>query len=402
MDKLPGNVKDKLPDEEPLAPDAGYRLHVSFPYIAPDSKENVLKAIDKALISSATPVVDEFEENLKQFFGVRFAKACSSGYSALVLALRLANIGEGDQVLIPSFTMIAVLNAVLTVGAKPVFVDCAPGDFNPSVDEYGKKASECNQIHALIVCHTYGVPADCTKIQEFCKSKQIVFIEDIAEAIGAEYNGRLVGTFGDFACASLYANKAITSGDGGFVLSSGEGRDNVNSLKDDADSYANHGFTKKFHFVHYEHSGNYKMSGLQAAFVSPAVSRIPKVMEDRTRIAGKYREALQGVGGLELMPRNDYGRDAPWMFGVLVTSKAMRTLVRGKLASQGIETRDFFLPLHLQPMMIDQQSTTDPEILPNAEYLGSRGLYLPTFYGMKDDDINFVSSCLKEAIITCN
>ena len=394
MDKLLSErVKDLLPDAEPAAPLAGYRLHVSFPYIAPGSKENVLRAIDEAKISSATSIVAEFEENLKQFFGVRFAKACSSGYSALVLALRLANVGEGDEVLIPSLTMAAVLNAVLTVGAKPVFVDCAPGgNFNPSVVEYEQKANKCTHVSALIVCHTYGVPADCTKIQQFCKSKQIVFIEDIAEAIGADYNGRLVGTFGDFSCASLYANKAITSGDGGFLLGS---RD----LKDNADSYVNHGFTKKFHFVHYEHSGNYKMSGLQAAFVSPAVSKLPEVMSDRTRIGNKYREALREVCGLQLMPRNEYGRDAPWVFGVLVTSKAVRTRVRGKLASKGIETRDFFFPLHLQPMTIARQPKTYPETLPNAEYLGSCGFYLPTFYGMKDEDIDFVSSCLREAMI---
>ena len=391
MDKLPKRVKDYLPDKEPLTPPTGYKFQVSYPYIPPGAKEKVLEAIDKTTISSATLIVDELEEKLKQFFGVRFAKACSSGYSALVLALRLAGVREGDEVLIPSFTMIAVLNAVLTIQATPVFVDCAGGGkFNPSVAEYEKKVSE--HTRALIVCHTYGVPADCSEIKEFCKSKNIIFIEDIAEAIGAEYNGRLVGTFGDFACASLYANKAITSGDGGFVLSS-----SPHSTKDDADSYANHGFQKQFHFVHYEHSGNYKMSGLQAAFVLPAVERIPEVMEDRTRIASRYREALKEVDGLELMPCNG-GRDTPWMFGVLVDSKAVRSHVRQKLASKGIETRDFFLPLHLQPINVQSVVDYDPEKLPNAEHLGSRGFYLPTFYGMTDEKITDVSNYLKEGL----
>ena len=389
---LPANIRDKAPDPEPSPPDGGFTTPVSYPFVAPGAKERVMKAISEGTISSATKVVREFEDELRAYFRVPLAKACNSGYSALVLALQLGRIGPGDDVLIPTLTMAAVANAVLTAKANPITVDCAKGEFNPSLAEYERQITP--KTRALIVTHTYGVPADCPKLQIFCKRKGLIFIEDIAEAIGAECNGKPVGTFGDFACASLYANKAITAGDGGFVLSTRTDPD----LFDRANSYANHGFTKDFHFVHFEPSGNYKMSGLQAALVTPAIALIPHVMEDRSRIAQVYRSELDGVAGLELMPMNPYGNDAPWVFAILVESKQMRTKVRQKLADERIETRDFFFPLHLQPFLHEVNPLRQLKSLPNSEDLGSRGFYLPTFYNLPDKEIKRISQCIKDAL----
>lgn len=390
---FPPGIKDKMPDAEPRPPNDGFRIQVSQPFIPQGAKERVLKAIDEGTISSATKVVDEFEDELRRHFSVPFAKACSSGFSALVLGLKLARIGTGHDVLVPSFTMAAVLNSVLTVGANPIFVDCAKGSFNPSIAEYEKRLT--SKTRALVVTHTYGVPAHCSELQTFCKENDLTLIEDIAEAIGTDYNGKLVGTFGDFACASLYANKTITAGDGGFVLSTRLDED----LRDRANSYVNHGFTKGFHFVHVEASGNYKMSGLQAAFATPAVSMIPEVMEDRSRIAECYCRHLAGVAGLTLMPKNPYGKDAPWMFGVMVDSKETRTKVRQKLADAGIETRDYFFPLHLQPLTFALTGELIEPGLPNAEQVGTTGFYLPTFYQILDEDIQEICKQLKDALI---
>ena len=388
---LPTEVRERLPDPEPNPPPGGFTVRSSQPFIAEGAKERVVKAIDDGLISSATSVVREFEQELCRFYGVPMAKACSSGYSALATALKLARIGQGQDVLIPSFTMVAVLNAVLSVNATPIFVDCAAGDLNPSVTEYAAKTTP--QTSALIVTHTYGVPANCVELQRFCREKNLVFIEDIAEAVGGDYRGKLAGTFGDFACASLYANKVITSGDGGFILST---RDEE-GLKDRADSYVNHGFTKDFHFIHLESCGNHKMSGLQAALVTPAVAQLPRVLADRNRIARKYRSELQAIPQLTPIPVNQYGLDAPWVFGVLADSKAMRTRLRQSLANAGYETRDYFLPLHLQPMYCTSTEQHNIITLPNAEDIGLRGFYLPTFYGMSDELIENICKCLKEA-----
>ncbi len=391
VDNLPPKIKEKIPDAEPRRSSNGFRIQVSKPFIPQGAKERILRAIDQETISSATTVVEEFEDELRRHFGVPFAKACSSGYSALVLGLKLAHIGAGADVLIPSFTMAAVLTSVLSVGANPVFVDCAKGQFNPSVAEYEKRLTP--DTRALVVAHTYGVPADCSELQAFCAANNLTFIEDIAEAIGTDYRGRLVGTFGDFACASLYANKTITAGDGGFVLSTRKDED----LRDRANSYANHGFTKDFHFLHFEASGNYKMSGLQAAFATPAVARIPEVMRDRNRIGKSYCRHLSGVAGLTLMPRNPHGLDAPWMFGVMVDSKETRKRVRQHLADAGIETRDYFFPLHLQPLVLELKGEQIEEF-PNAEHVGTTGFYLPTFYQIRDEDILEICTQLKTAL----
>ena len=395
LEEVPEQLRVKIPDPEPKPSREGYRISVSYPFISPLAKASVVSAIEAGTISSATSVVKDFESELTKYFGVKIAKACSSGYSALVLALKLAKIKGGDRVLIPTFTMAAVVNAVVAVGAQPTFVDCEDGLLNPSVQQYRERLTP--KTTALIVTHTYGVPADCSGLEDLCREHGLVFIEDIAEAIGTDYRGRTVGTFGDFACASLYANKTITAGDGGFVIANCQTQEEADQLMLRANSYANHGFSKDHHFLHCEFSGNYKMSGLQAAFATPAVSSIPEVTKDRTRIAKEYRKELGGVADLELMPTNPYGVDAPWMFGVTVTSKKQRTEIRQKMADDGIETRNFFFPLHLQPMMLEL-SEYSVENLPNSERLGETGFYLPTFYGMTKESIKIVSESLRSAL----
>lgn len=392
-DHLPLRVQESLPDSEPRPPNGKFLLQVSYPYIPKGAKEEVVKAIEEGTISSATKIVEELEDELCKYFAVPFATACSSGYSALVMGLKLASIQAGADVLVPSFTMVAVVNSILTVGANPVFVDCAEGQLNPSPDEYEKHLT--SKSRCLIVTHTYGVPADCFELQKFCRLHNLIFIEDIAEAIGTECNGKLVGTFGDFACASLYANKTITAGDGGFVLST----HTDDNLKQRAKSYANHGFLQNYHFVHCEHSGNYKMSGLQAAFVKPAVAKIREVILDRNRIAKSYRQQLEGCPGITSMQINPFGLDAPWMFGIMFDSKKIREEVRSKLAEVGIETRNFFFPLHLQPLVI-KMNNNKVENLPYSEQLGSTGIYLPTFYGIAESDICKVCQALRDSIQT--
>lgn len=400
---LPKELKAKIPDPEPPRPTNGYTIPVSFPYISPNAKDRVGQAIDKSMISSATPVVRELETALTSFFKVPFAKACSNGYSALVLALKLAKIRPGDHVLIPSFTMAAVTNAVIAIEGRPIFVDCQEGSFNPSVENYRKCLTE--KCTALIVTHTYGIPADCDSLVKFCNENKLVFIEDIAEAIGTDYKGRYVGTFGDFATASLYANKTITSGDGGFILSKNP---DIKDLQERANSYVNHGFTRDYHFLHFEHCGNYKMSGLQAAMVLPAVSDIPEILQDRLRISQTYRKYLDGILGLSLMPLNPYGEEGPWMFGVMVESKEKRTKVRAIMAEDGIETRDFFFPLHLQPMTLSGSNNDGnrwpfnghPSLLPNAERLGSTGFYLPTYYNLPEESIKKISDSLIKGLVS--
>ena len=356
METLPKKVQDLLPHPEPTKPSEGFLIKVANPYVSLGSKQRVIEAIDNNTLSSASIVVNEFESNLKQFFSVPFAKACSSGFSALLLSLKLAGVSTGDDVLVPSLTMVAVVNSVLAVGANPVFIDCETKDqVNPSSEQYGHRITPSTK--ALIITHTYGIPADCRNLRLLCDERNIVMIEDIAEAIGVEFNGSKVGTFGDFAC------------DGGFVLSRCADKNLLTQIR----SYINHGFCEGYHFIHFEESGNYKMSGIQAALVAPAVQDIPMIIKDRNKISEMYREYLEKIESLKLLPRSKYGSDTPWMFGVIVSSKEKRRAVRQALANSRIETRNFFFPLHLQPMIIKRYGVPTQESFPNAEFLGTRG-----------------------------
>ncbi|XP_065837508.1 GDP-perosamine synthase-like [Oscarella lobularis] len=399
VNALPQKVKDSLPYLEPEKPTSAWRYPVSTPYIHPHAKASVVEAIENGLISSATKPVRNFEEKLKSLFELPTAKACSSGYTGLLLCLKAANIGPNDEVIVPALTMIAVANAVIDVGAKLVIADvAAEGDYNPSVEQYRERLS--SRTRAIVVCHTYGIPADLDPIRRLCDDNRLVLIEDIAEAIGTTYKGRLVGRTGDFAAASLYANKLITSGDGGFVLSKHERWDDDGVLLHDRlQSYVNHGFVPEYHFMHLYRSGNYKMSGLEAAFVAPAVDDVWKVAERREEIASWYREFLADLPDVVLMPTSKFGPDTPWVFGVEVESKEKRRSLRRVLAENGIETRDYFLPLHLQPPLLLHQRQRDSHYelpdLPNAERLGRVGFYLPTHHYLQKSDVEFICNVIR-------
>lgn len=393
--RMPKRVRESLPHPEPQKPPEGWKHQVAQPYISPQAKQSVTKAIDEGFISSATQPVRDFQDELKHYFRIPTAKACSSGYSALVLCLKVAGIGAGDEVLVPALTMVAVPNAVLAVGAKPIVVDVCPDTYNPSPDQF--RSSVTTSTKAVIVTHTYGLPVDLDGVRRVCDELQLVLVEDIAESIGTSYNDQLTGTQGDFAAASLYANKLITSGDGGFVLSRhSEWRGTI--LQDRLDSLVNHGFVPKFHFMHFEQSGNYKMAGLAAALITPAVRDIQMLIEGRIQLAAWYRRYLSDVPQIKLMPKSLYGPDAPWVFCVETESRKKRHEIRCAMAQKGIETRDFFLPLHLQPALLSDGDGIDPPSRPNAEHLGDVGFYLPTHFYLKKDEVLFISNALRSAV----
>lgn len=381
-------VVEAFPALEPRPKNGAWKYPVSVPYIAPGAKQNVIRALEKGLISSATSSVKDMEAALRDFFQVPMAKACNTGYASLVIGLRLGNLGPGDEVLVPSLTMVAVANAVLTVGATPVFVDCAPGKLNPGLEEYEAKRTESTK--ALVVTYTYGTSVNGKAIRKYCDTHGLVFIEDISEAFGTICDGQLAGTFGDFGCGSLYANKIITAGDGGFVISRHKDAANF----DRATSLTNHAFVKYHHFVHFDHSGNYKMSGLAAALVTPAIPLTPEVLYHRSFIARCYRKFLSDVDHIALMEKSEFGPDAPWVFGVECASKSLKDTIRATMAEKyGIETRDYFFPIHLQPLY--QTPGKEPDHLPNAESLGQCGFYLPTHYYLSEDDMLYIANAVK-------
>mmetsp|Transcript_120099 Transcript_120099/g.299591 ORF Transcript_120099/g.299591 Transcript_120099/m.299591 type:complete len:458 (-) Transcript_120099:152-1525(-) len=386
---LPSRIKESMPSPEPKPGEVGWLYRVLEPYYSRECVDNVMQAMLGGQISSGAAWPRRLAEQICLLYGVPVALPTSSGASALHVALLACNLGQQDHVLVPSFTMVAVANMVKMVGAKPIYCDCATGSLNPGQEDLLRKATP--RTKAVIVCHTYGVACkDIDSISALCKERGWWLIEDICEAMGTRAdNGDLVGTFGDFAVSSLYANKPITAGDGGWVHArEPKHHDRLKSL-------INHGFDPAYHFLHFETAPNAKMNGLGAAFVCSQVKLLPDIMKNRSQLALWYREQLADVPGLRCMEQRSH--DAPWVFGVETADRQTRDRVRDHLAARGIETRNYFYPLHLEPVnFYGSDAGVYDIVLPNAEHVAQVGFYLPTHSFLQREDILYICSLIRE------
>ncbi|MDE1976585.1 MAG: DegT/DnrJ/EryC1/StrS family aminotransferase [Elusimicrobia bacterium] len=337
-------------------------------------------------VSSLSPAVGRFEKKFAKTVGSAHAISCSSGTAALHLALKAAGVGPGDEIIIPAFAMIAVANAVTYCGARPVLVDCDPATFNLDAESLPKKAGR--KTKAVIAVHTYGHPADLGQIAGFCRKRGLRLIEDAAEALGGSFQGRALGTLGDAGIYSFYANKVITTGEGGMVVTDSR------ALAERARFLRDFAFSKERHFWHEEVGYNYRMSGLQAAVGLAQLERLARLQAARNRNARAYRDALEGVPGLNLS-HSSQGH-ANWVFGAVVEPKfgISRDELRGFLARQGIETRGFFIPIHRQPAY---QRMFAGERYPVSEFLGDNGLYFPASSALTGKEIGYICAMVRRA-----
>lgn len=384
---LPADIGEMVPNREPLAPTAGIAYRVGSPYMSKNGVQNVLDALDAGSVSSAGIWPQKMSAFLRQMYNVPSAQPCCNGFASLMLALQAAEVSVGDDVIVPAWTMVAVPNAVSYLGANPLFVDNAPKrSYNPSWVEIEAAATE--RTKAVIVAHTYAVP--CTDLEEIaagCRRRHWTFIEDISECVGVKSaEGRPLGTYGDFACASMYANKIVHGADAGFVIAKRP------EMAARLASICNHGFTKSYHFLHFEKSPNFKINGLGAALALGCLQDVEMVMEHRSALAKEYRKLLADVP-LELQPSCGL-EDAPWVFGVHCRSKSERTALRQHLMQLGIETRDYFFPLHLQPAY--QNDKTQLGQFPVAEELSQIGVYLPIHTDLNAEDVHYIVAAIKK------
>jgi perosamine synthetase len=381
-----------LPDPEPpLGTTTGHVkdvLHVSDMLLDGNELAYVTEAVRTNWISSAGSYVSRFEEAFAAATGCRFAVACSSGTTALHLALSAAGIGDGDEVLLPTFTMIATANAVRYVGAEPVLLDAEGESWNLAVDGMADKLSP--RTRAIVVMHTYGNPVDMDAVEAFAASNGLVVIEDAAEAHGARHRDRPVGSIGDVGAFSFYGNKIVTTGEGGAVVT------NDDAIAAVARSLRDHAFSPERHFWHQRVAFNYRMSNLQAAVGLAQIERLEQLIAARRATASAYREALDGIPGLGLTPASVTSGAVPWMFGITVGERFGRSRdeLRRILASQGIETRTFFIPIHLQPIYRERFAG---QSYPVAEELGRTGLYVPSGTRIDEEDIAYVANAIRDA-----
>eukprot|EP00927_Polykrikos_kofoidii_P055924 TRINITY_DN50109_c0_g1_i1.p1 TRINITY_DN50109_c0_g1~~TRINITY_DN50109_c0_g1_i1.p1 ORF type:complete len:446 (+),score=73.92 TRINITY_DN50109_c0_g1_i1:55-1392(+) len=382
---LPARIRESMPAPEPKPTGAGGWLYrVLEPYYTRKSVDDVTSAMMDGMISSGAVWPKRMSEEICTLYGVPVAMPTSSGASALHVALLACDLGPQDHVLVPAMTMVAVANMVKLVGARPIYCDCASGSVNPGKAELLAKATP--RTRAVIVCHTYGVACkDIQDISDLCAEKGWMLIEDICESMGTRAaNGALVGTFGDFACASLYANKPITAGDGGWVhAKDSKHHDRLKSL-------VNHGFDPAYHFLHFETAPNAKMNGLGCAFVCSQIPDLPRQMSLRAQVAAWYRRLLANVSGITCIEQAVI--DAPWVFGIQTADRSARDALREHLAASGIETRNFFYPLHMEPVNYFEGNGVYEMQLPNAEMLSQTGFYLPTHSFLEEEDVAYISS----------
>jgi len=386
-----GELRGILPAPEPVLvspADGRGILPVSETRLDGKEREYLDECIRTNWVSSAGPFVRRFEEAFAAVAGCRHGIACTSGTSALHLALSAFGVGPGDEVILPAFTMIATPNAVRYTGATPVLADSERETWN--VDPASVASKVGPRTKGIVAVHTYGHPADADALGRIAEANGLFFLEDAAEAHGAEWKGRKAGSLGDAACFSFYGNKIVTTGEGGMVTTNDE------AVARTARRLRDHAFSPDRHFWHSLLGFNYRMTNLQAAVGLAQTERIGELVAARRRLALWYAERLGGIPGI-VCPRERPGvRSVFWMYGILVGEEfgASRDALRARLAASGIETRSFFVPIHLQPVYRDRHRG---ERHPVAEELCARGLYLPTSPGMTEADADRVAEAVRAA-----
>jgi dTDP-4-amino-4,6-dideoxygalactose transaminase len=359
------------------------RIYLSPPEVGDEERRMLLAAFDSNWIAPVGPDIDAFEVELAERVGVSHAVALSSGTAALHLALMQVGVGQGDDVLVPSFTFVATAAAVTYLGANPVLVDCSSSNWTIDPDlvaaELAERARTGRLPAALVTVDLYGQCADYDRLTELCDQYEIPLVADAAEALGATYRGRPAGSFGTAAIFSFNGNKIITTSGGGMLVA------NSAELVDRARFLATQA---RDPFPHYEHSVlgfNYRLSNLLAALGRAQLRGLDSRIDRRRAIAASYRRSLQDVPGIEFMPVADYGEPNWWLTCILVDPAlfgADREQIRLALESVDIETRPTWKPLHLQPVFEGTATVGGAACAAVFEH----GLCLPTGSALSEDD----------------
>ncbi|MEW5898334.1 MAG: LegC family aminotransferase [Bacillota bacterium] len=363
-------------------------IPLDAPNIGELEKQYVFRALESGYVSSIGPLVGEFEERFARYVGTRYAVATVNGTAAIHLALRLLGIGPGDEVIVPALTFIATANPVVYAGATPVVVDVDPLTWNIDPDEVERAVT--GRTRAVIPVHLYGNPPDMSRLMDIARRYCLYVIEDAAEALGATYNGKHVGTFGEIGIFSFNGNKVITTGGGGMLVT------NDPDLAVRARQLINQG--RAFDTMEYEHfeiGYNFRLTNIQAALGLAQMERLEQFLNAKRRNAALYRELLRDVPGLEWQQELPEGRSSWWMFSILVDDgvfKRDRHTVAEGLRAAGIQTRPLFLPLSRQPAYAGY----DLKTCPVAESLHRRGLNLPSTSFLTEEDIRYVCQVLLE------
>jgi perosamine synthetase len=366
-------------------------IPVNEPKLGPRELEYVTEAVESGWISSAGRYIEEFESGWAAYCGRRHGIAVSNGTTALHAAVAALGLEPGDEVILPTFTIVSCVTALLAVGAKPVLVDSDPELWTMDVDRLEARVTE--KTRAIMPVHIYGHPVDMDPLLDLARRYDLVVVEDAAEAHGAEYRGRRAGSFGTSSCFSFYANKLVTTGEGGMLLVDDD------RLAERARSMRNLAFQPGRRFLHAELGFNMRLTNLQAALGVTQVDRIDDVVARKRRMGQAYTERLSEIPGLELQVQQPWARSVFWMYGLVLREDTGLDAVElsRRLAARGIETRPFFLGMHEQPVLRDRGLFVD-EVYPVAERIARQGLYLPSGLSLSESQVDQVCDAVREVL----
>lgn len=366
-------------------------IPVNTPLIGAREAAYVRDCIESGWISAEGPYVARFERAWADYCGVAHGVAVSSGTAALFAACDALHLGPGDEVIMPSFTIISCAQAIIATGATPVLVDSDPATWCLDVAQAAARITP--RTRAIMAVHVYGHPVDMEPLRDVARRHGLAIIEDAAEAHGATYRGERAGSLGDIACFSFYANKIITTGEGGMVLTSDA------ALAERVRAYRNLAFRGERRFWHTELGFNHRMTALQAAVGLAQAEQADALVARKRAIGRRYTDLLAGTRMIELPAEMPWATNVYWMYGIVLDERAGidAAAFAQRLAAQGIDTRPFFLGMHEQPALRDR-GLFGGERYPVAERIARQGLYLPSGLTLTDGQIERVAAAVREEL----
>ena len=364
-------------------------IPVCTPTIGAREKAYVLDCLKTNWISSSGSYLSRFEEAFSRYCQCQFGISATNGTTALHLALAAINLKKGDEIIMPSFSIASTAFAAMYCGAKPVFVDIEPDTGNIDPKRIEEKITK--RTKAIMPIHIYGHPCDMDPIMRIAKKHKLFIIEDAAESHGALYKNKKVGSFGDMSCFSFYANKIITTGEGGMVVT------NNKDLAKRCQSLRNLNFIPERRYWHEEVGFNYRMTNIQAALGLAQFESVEKLVEMRRTNAKRYNERLKNIPGIHLPVERKDCRNVYWMYGIRLDKEfgCSRDQLMQELKNKGVETRTYFLPLHQQPFL-KEMGFTQKEKMPVTEAWAQNGLYIPSSSHLRLKDLQYVCDMIRD------
>jgi perosamine synthetase len=365
-------------------------IPVNEPVLDGNEKKYLAQCIDTGWISSEGPFVKEFETRFAERVGRKHGIAVCNGTAALDAAVAALDLAPGDEVIMPTFTIISCASAITRLGAVPVLIDCDADTWNMTVADVESRITP--RTKAIMVVHIYGLPVDMDAIIDIAQRHSLAIIEDAAEMIGQTYKGKPCGSFGNLSTFSFYPNKHVTTGEGGMIVTDDD------ALAERCRSLRNLAFSAARRFVHHELGWNFRMTNMQAAIGVAQLERLDEFVGRKRGIFARYMQLLHGIPGIALpVPCTAFADNINWVFGVVIDDSVDfdATEAMARLAKLGVGTRPFFWPMHEQPVF-NAMGLFAGESYPHAERIARRGFYLPSGLALTGLQLERVADAMQQ------